>query len=88
MVLLHGGSPRGAERISACWADTRKATQIAFKPEWARHNKAAPFRRNDRMLEVMPIGVIVDPGSGIGKNLADKAPVLDIPIWRIGEGGA
>ncbi len=23
MVLLHGGSPRGAERIAACWADNR-----------------------------------------------------------------
>ena len=24
MVLMHGGSPRGAERIAACWADNRK----------------------------------------------------------------
>ena len=24
MVLFHGGSPRGAERIAACWADNRK----------------------------------------------------------------
>ena len=24
LVLLHGGSPRGAERIAACWADNRK----------------------------------------------------------------
>ena len=23
MVLIHGGSPRGAERIAACWADKR-----------------------------------------------------------------
>ena len=87
MVLLHGGSPRGAERIAACWADHRKVTQIAFKPEWARHNKAAPFKRNDRMLEVMPIGVIVFPGSGICENLADKARVLGIPVWRFGDGG-
>ena len=85
MVLLHGGSPRGAERIAACWADTRKVTQIAFKPEWARHNKAAPFKRNDRMLEVMPIGVVVFPGSGICENLADKARVLGIPVWRFAE---
>jgi len=44
MVLLHGGSPKGAERIAACcWADSRKVPQIAFKPDWARHAKAAPF---------------------------------------------
>ena len=41
MVLLHGGSPRGAERIAACWAENRKVTQIAFKPDWTRHAKAA-----------------------------------------------
>ncbi len=81
MVLLHGGSPKGAERIASCWADSRRVTQIAFKPDWARHAKAAPFKRNDRMLETLPIGVIVLPGSGISANLADKARVLGIPVW-------
>ena len=57
MVLIHGGSPRGAERIAACWADKRKVTQIAFKPDWTREGKAAPFKRNDRMLDVLPIGL-------------------------------
>ena len=34
------------------------------------------------MLEVLPIGVVVFPGSGIAANLADKARKLGIPIWR------
>lgn len=84
MVLLHGGSDRGAELIAAKWADTRKVPQIAFKPDWNRHAKAAPFKRNDAMLEVLPIGVIVLPGSGIQDNLADKARKLGIPVWRCG----
>jgi hypothetical protein len=62
MVLVHGGSPRGAELIAAKWAAKRNVPQIAFKPDWAKHAKAAPFRRNDAMLTVMPIGVIVFPG--------------------------
>jgi hypothetical protein len=82
MVLLHGGSPKGAERIAACWADSRKVAQIAFKPDWTRHGKAAPFKRNDQLLEVLPIGVVVFPGSGISANLADKAKKLGIPVWR------
>jgi hypothetical protein len=45
MILLNGGSPKGAERIAACWAEARKITQIAFKPDWNKHAKAAPFRR-------------------------------------------
>jgi hypothetical protein len=82
MVLFHGGSPRGAERIAACWADNRKVPQVVFKPDWTRHRNAAPFKRNDRMLEALPIGVVVFPGSGIAANLADKAKKLGIPTWR------
>lgn len=87
MVLLHGGSPRGAERIAACWADNRKVAQVVFKPDWARHRNAAPFKRNDQMLEALPIGVVAFPGSGISANLADKAKKLGIPVWRFKEDG-
>ena len=80
MVLLHGGSPKGAERIAACWADNRKVPQVAFKPDFTRHRNAAPFKRNDQLLDVLPIGVVVFPGSGISDNLADKARKLGIPL--------
>lgn len=78
MVLLHGGSPKGAELIAAKWADNRNVPQVAFKPDWTKHAKAAPFKRNDQMLDVLPIGVIVFPGTGIQDNLADKARKLGI----------
>jgi hypothetical protein len=87
MVLLHGGSPRGAERIAACWADQRKVAQIAFKPDWNRHRNAAPFKRNDAMLDTMPAGVVAFPGTGISANLVDKARKLGIPVWRFAEEG-
>jgi hypothetical protein len=80
MVLLHGGSDTGGEKIAAAWASDRKVTQIAFKPDWARHQKAAPFKRNDAMLMVLPIGAIVFPGTGIQDNLADKAKALGIGV--------
>lgn len=88
MVLLHGGSPRGAERIAACWAENRKVTQVVFKPKWTKHAKAAPFRRNDEMLSVMPAGVIVFPGSGITENLRDKARRFGITVWEVKGDGA
>jgi hypothetical protein len=88
MVLLHGGSPTGAERIAACWADNRKVPHIPFKPNWTRHAKAAPFKRNDAMLEVLPIGVMHFPGTGIQDNLADKAKRLGIPVWKFCDGRA
>ena len=36
------------------------------------------------LLAVLPIGVIVFPGSGISANLADKAKKLGIPVWKSG----
>ena len=58
--------------------------QIAFKPDWNRHAKSAPFKRNDQLLQTLPIGVIVFPGSGITDNLAGKARIMGIPVWRFG----
>ncbi|QFT95073.1 hypothetical protein FIU86_19645 [Roseovarius sp. THAF9] len=82
MVLMHGKSPKGAEKIAARWADHRNVTQIGFAPDWTNHGRAAPFKRNDQMLDVLPIGVMVFPGTGIQENLADKARKLGIPVWR------
>jgi hypothetical protein len=81
MILLHGATPTGAERVAACWARERGVPQKPYKPDWNRHKKAAPFKRNDAMLDDMPKGVIVFPGTGIQDNLADKARKMGIRIW-------
>jgi len=86
MILLHGATPTGAERAAACWADSRGVAQVAFRPDWNRHGKAAPFKRNDRMLEALPVGLIVFPGTGIQDNLADKAAKMGIPLWDFRKG--
>ncbi len=77
-----GGSPKGAERIAACWADSRKVPQVAFKPDFTRHAKAAPFKRNHQLLDVLPIGVVVFPGSGCLGTLAAHA-MLDLPLLQL-----
>ncbi|MEO7170234.1 MAG: DUF2493 domain-containing protein [Sphingomonas sp.] len=81
MILLHGATPTGAERIAACWARDRDVPQDPYRPDWNRHKKAAPFKRNDAMLEAAPRGVVVFPGTGIQDNLADKARKMGIRIW-------
>jgi YspA, cpYpsA-related SLOG family len=81
MILLHGGSPKGTELIAAKWAETRTVPQVVFKPDWTKHAKAAPFKRNDQILDVLPIGVIIFPGSGIQDNFADKARKLGIRAY-------
>ena len=81
MVLVHGGGP-GAERIAARWAESNGVHQIVCKPDWNSHGRAAPFRRNDDMLALLPKGLVAFPGSGITENLVDKARRLGIPVHR------
>ncbi len=79
-------APKGVELIAAKWADARKVTQVAFKPDWIKHAKAAPFKRDDAMLDVLPVGVLVFPGNGIQENLADKARKLVFPVLKFEKG--
>ena len=54
MVLVHGGAA-GIEKIAASWADRNGVHQIICKPDWDRHGKAAPFRRNGELLNLRAI---------------------------------
>ena len=82
MVLVHGGGP-GVEKVAASWAEARGVDQVVCRPDWSAHGKAAPFKRNDDLLNLMPKGVIAFPGSGITGNLIDKAIKLGIPVHRV-----
>ena len=82
LVLLHGGGP-GVDKVAAQWAESNGVQQIVCKPDWAAHGRAAPFRRNDELLNLLPKGVIAFPGNGITDNLVDKARKLGIPVQRV-----
>ena len=82
MVLVHGGGP-GAEKIAARWAESRGVHLVVCKPDWNAHGRAAPFRRNDQLLNLMPKGLLAFPRSGVTENLVDKATQLGIPVHRI-----
>ena len=82
IVLVHGGGP-GVERVAAQWAERNAVHQVVCKPDWNAHGRAAPFRRNDELLSLLPKGVIAFPGSGITDNLVDKAVKLGIRVMRV-----
>lgn len=83
MILFHGGNATGGEHIASLWAKARKVTHVAFRPDWNRFKKAAPFRRNDQMLDTLPKAVIACPGNGINANFVDKARKMGITVWKM-----
>ena len=44
------------EKIAASWAEARGVNQVICRPDWNAHGKAAPFRRNDELLNFLPEG--------------------------------
>lgn len=83
MVLVHGGGP-GIEKFAARWAEARGVHQIVCRPDWNAHGKAAPFRRNAEMMNLLPKGLILFPSdSGITANLADQAASVGIPVMKV-----
>ena len=74
IILCDGGGP-GVE--------SNGVHQVVCKPDWDRHGRAAPFRRNDELLNLLLKGVITFPGSGITDNLVDKAVKLGIPVHKV-----
>ena len=89
-VVLCGWVHRRRDHGGVVFVDLRDRTgivQVVFKPDWTRHQKAAPFKRNDQLLEALPIGIVVFPGSGVTDNLADKARAMGIPLFDCGKAG-
>jgi len=60
--------------------------EIDGQPDWIRHAKAAPFKRNDAMLASLPIGVMVFAGTGIQDDFVDKVRRRGIPVGSSQDG--
>ena len=74
---------RGEDRV-ASWAEKHGVHQVDVRLQartGIETGKAAPFRRNDVLLNFLPKGLVAFPGSGITNNLVDKARKIGIPRY-------
>lgn len=85
MVLCHKGHQKGVERMAATWARNNKVAQILFRPNWAGHGKAAPFKANDAIIAAKPIGVLIFGGNGVALNLGQKAEERRIKVGQFSQ---
>ena len=82
----HGGAPRGAELIAAKWADNRGVPQVVFKPDWTRHQKAAPFKRSadGTCKNVSDIGMRMKTYPGAESKIQGKLGLLGgYALWAL-----
>lgn len=70
------------------WWSARDTRPRTLPPDFKKYPaKQAPYKRNDVMLETLPVGVLVFGNGGIQGNIYDKARKLGIPAKQY-EGGA
>lgn len=89
------GNARGADRLAAWWAASRKIPCRSYPADWSSHGKGAGPLRNARMLrDFNPDLVVAFPG---GKGTADMVKraesagfetlLVDAPVSSVGSLG-
>ncbi len=84
-VLVHGGNPKGYDKLFAEWAERNNVPQIAEQPNFAQHNKQAPKLRNEKIFEKLPVRGLAAFGSrgAIVEDMIARAGQARIGIMRI-----
>ena len=80
--------PRAPSASPPAGPTIARSRRSPSNPTGRSHAKAAPFKRNDAMLETSAHRRDRLPRLRHPANLADKARKLGIPVWKFEEGGA
>lgn len=80
MVLAYTGQRKGGDVVAASWADKNNVHLVKYAPDFQRDGNRAGFLRNDRMVALNPVAMIVCEGSGIQANMAQKSKAKGIPV--------
>lgn len=83
MVVVHGGG-KGVDRMAASWAESREIDQVVVRPDWTGEGRAAPFKRNDRMVQLGLRGVVKFGGTGgVVANMVDKSRQAGVAVMNV-----
>lgn len=85
-VIVTGGA-RGVDSLAAAYARANGLKTIIHLPDYKRHGRGAPLRRNDLIVRDSDILLAFWDGKSRGtKNTIDKAKKAGIPVFVITEG--
>ena len=72
-VIISGGAD-GVDRLAEEYADRHKISKLVLRPDYKKYGKAAPLRRNEIMVDISDLVIVVWDGKSKGtKYTADYA---------------
>lgn len=81
--IVEGGA-RGADRLGRHWAEARYIPVKTHEANWQRWGKAAGLRRNEEMLRLNKIDLVVAfPGGAGTADMKRRAILANIPLREI-----
>ncbi|MEA4969294.1 MAG: SLOG family protein [Candidatus Pelethousia sp.] len=78
--IVSGGA-RGVDTLAEHWADQNNIPKVIFKPDYKRHGRAAPIKRNVLIVEAADLVVAIWDGESRGtKFTIDYAKQVGKPV--------
>ena len=79
--LIISGGAAGVDTLAERYADAHGISKLILRPDYRRYGRAAPLKRNERMVELADALVIIWDGSSRGTDYTHNyAKQLGKPI--------
>ena len=79
--LIIAGGAAGIDKIAEEYADKRRLSKLILRPQYKIYGKAAPLKRNEKMVELADSILIIWDGKSKGSRYTEKyARSLGRPI--------
>ena len=79
--LIISGGAKGVDALAEQYADSKRISKLILRPRYDLYRRAAPIKRNERMVELCDRVLIIWDGKSKGtKRTIDYAAKLGKPV--------
>ncbi len=79
--LIISGGAKGVDALAEQYADSKRISKLILRPRYDLYRRAAPIKRNERMVELCDSVLIIWDGKSKGpKRTIDYAAKLGKPV--------
>ena len=79
--LIITGGARGIDALAEAYADSHRISKLILRPQYQRYGRAAPLKRNEKMVELADAVLVIWDGRSHGaKHTIEYAKKQNKPL--------